>query len=174
MSPALRHYLLTEHVIGSAIVNFLLNALIAWLSFRHVEAVPLWGTQSIGGDLVGTTIVLPLLTCLIVTRIVRWHLRAGKIDQAELSRDWPGFLRALPDSILARGLVLAALTTMIAVPLILATLYAGNIESLELRSFVLFKATYAAVLAMMVQPLVALRAMMDGAIPARQPSPVSG
>ena len=163
MTPQFRRYLLTEHVIGAAIVNFLLNALIAWLSFRHLDRVPLWGEQSIGADLIGTTIILPLLTCLIVTRIVGVHLRHGRVSASDVPGDLRPVLAKLPDRIFVRGLALGVLTTVVAAPVILLFLYVAGVDDMALRPFLLFKASYAAVLAMMVQPIVAMRAVRGGA-----------
>jgi hypothetical protein len=171
MTTSLRHYLLVEHVAGAAVINAVLNALIAWLSFRHMTDIPMWGTQSIGGDLIGTTMILPLLTCSIVTRIVRWHLRSGRIASSELGSASGSILEKLPEGLLARGLTLGALTTLIAAPVILVLLGAAGVESLGLRDFVLFKAAYAAVLAAIVQPVIAMRAMLEGAPAAVDLSP---
>ncbi len=66
MSRAQRRYLLFEQGVGAAVFNFLLNAAIAWLIFRGADVVPLWGQQSIAGDTIGTSVILPFLTCLIV------------------------------------------------------------------------------------------------------------
>jgi hypothetical protein len=162
MSPALRHYLLTEHVIGAMVVNALLNALIAWASLRHLSEVPMWGVESIGADMIGTTIILPLLTCLIVTRIVAWHVRQGKISAAGWTGD-RSLLDRLPSGAFRRGLALGAITTAVAVPLLLTSLAIAGVTSLELGSFVLFKAFYAAVLAAFVQPVVALWALTNPA-----------
>ncbi|HEY2773973.1 MAG TPA: hypothetical protein VGK20_07960 [Candidatus Binatia bacterium] len=161
MTPVLRHYLLLEHIAGSAVVNFLLNGLIAWLAFRHLETVPLWGSQSIFGDMVGTTIILPLLTCLIATRIVRWHLRDGRVG----SPGWPPesyrVLRSLPDATFARGLVMGLVVTVFTAPLLTGLLVTAGIASLDLHSFLWFKAIYAGALGALVQPLVAMRALAD-------------
>jgi len=161
VTASLRHYLLMEHVVGAAIVNMLLNALIAWLSFRHVDVVPLWGEQSIAGDMVGTTIILPLLTCLIVTRIVAWHLRQGRISPKEWSGDG-GVLRRLPQGAFRRGLALGAMSTVVVVPLLVGGLLAVGTASMELETFVIFKASYAGLLGAMVQPVVALWALVVG------------
>lgn len=162
MTASLRHYLLMEHVLGAALVNVLLNGLIAWLLFRHVDVVPLWGEQSILGDMIGTTIILPLLTCLIVTRIVAWHLRQGRISPTE----WPGnggVLRKLPEGAFRRGLALGAISTVVVVPLLVSALLVVGAASLELQAFVIFKASYAGLLAAVVQPAVALWALVVGA-----------
>src|SRR5215510_9258235 len=61
MSSAHRRYLLLEHGLGAAATNFIINAVIAWLTFRGVARVPLWGYQSIAGDTIGTSLLLALL-----------------------------------------------------------------------------------------------------------------
>ena len=153
----LRRYLLIEHVIGAAFVNFVLNALIAWLAFRSLDIIPLWGQQSIGGDLIGTVIVLSVLTALIATRIVRWHIRLGRVARLEPS----GFVTTPPDRLVVRGLMLAALGLVTFTPLLLAILAICGVREMELRTFVLFKGAYAAVLAALVQPVIALWALVE-------------
>jgi hypothetical protein len=160
MSPELRHYLVTEHAIGAAIVNFVLNALIAWLAFGHLEVVPMWGEQSVVGDTIGTVFVLTLLTCLIATRIVRWHVGTGKAPAGPSDGSW-GFLRKLPAGLGARSLVLAGVVTLVVAPLATGLLAASGLDGMSLGSFVLFKAIFAALLAVVVQPAVAIRALME-------------
>jgi hypothetical protein len=160
MSPELRHYLVTEHAIGAAIINFLLNALIAWLAFGHLEVVPMWGQQSVVGDTIGTIFVLTLLTCLIVTRIVRWHVGTGKAPAGPSNGEW-GLLRRLPAGLGVRSLVLATVVTVAFAPVATGLLAASGLDGLSLGSFVVFKAIFAALLAVVVQPAVALRALME-------------
>jgi hypothetical protein len=160
MSPVLRHYLVTEHAIGAAVVNFVLNGLIAWLAFGHLEVVPMWGQQSIVGDTIGTVFVLAALTCLIATRIVRWHVSTGKAPAGPSDGDW-ALLRKLPAGLGVRSLVLAGVVTVVVAPVAVGLLAASGLDGLSLRSFVLFKAIFAALLAVVVQPAVALRALME-------------
>src|SRR5204863_424500 len=105
VSRAHRRYVFLEQGVGAAGFNFLLNASIAWLIFRGAEMVPLWGQQSIAGDTIGTSIILPFLTCLIATRLVRGHVRSGKVAPLGWSRDTQPWLGWLPRGTLARGLV---------------------------------------------------------------------
>ena len=79
MSHQHRRFLVVEEVLGSTIVNFLLNAGIAWYLFRKAESVPLWGASSIGVDTLVTAFVLPVLTALIATFIVRRQVMRGKL-----------------------------------------------------------------------------------------------
>ena len=81
--------------------NFLLNGAIAWLLFRSLERVPLWGQQSIAGDTIGTCFFLPFFTALIVTPLVRRRVRAGSVAPLGVdARDHPplGWLPAGPAS----------------------------------------------------------------------------
>ncbi len=156
MSPALRRYLLVEHALGTAVFNFALNALIAWLAFRDVAQVPLWGRQSIASDTLGTAFMLPLLTTLIVTRVVRGHLRSGRVT-APAGRRAP-WLAWLPDSSLRRGLVLGAICVLLVGVPASGLLHALEVGGMRLGPFVAFKAAFAAGLAALVQPAIALAA----------------
>ena len=159
MSPALRRYLLLEHGVGSAVFNFVLNGVIAWLLFRHLADVPLWGQQSIAGDTIGTTLFLPLFTCLIVTPMVRRHMRARDVGALGESATADVLLRWLPVSTFRRGLWLGAACVLAVAPLALAALGASGITALPLWRFIAFKAAFAACLALAVQPLIALWAV---------------
>src|SRR5438132_1109625 len=68
-----------DEIVVTAIVNFWLNYGIAWFVFRAAAAVPLWGASSIAVDTVATAFVLPLLTSLIATPLVRLQVYRGKL-----------------------------------------------------------------------------------------------
>jgi hypothetical protein len=156
VSPTLRRYLLLEHGIGSAVFNFVLNGVIAWLLFRGVADVPLWGQQSIAGDTIGTTLFLPLFTCLIVTPLVRRHLRARDVGAIDWSPTADALLRWLPANTFRRGLRLGAACMLAVAPLAIGTFAALGVTAMPFWSFVTFKAAFAAALALAVQPMIAL------------------
>ena len=156
MSPTLRRYLLLEHGVSSAIFNFVLNGGIAWLAFRNTVEIPLWGQQSIAGDTIGTTLLLPLLTCLIVTPMVRRHMQARDLDGLERSRVADALLRWLPASTFRRGLRLGVACVVVIAPLAITGLGALGVTQMSLWHFIGFKAAFAAALAFAVQPLIAL------------------
>src|SRR6266487_2373185 len=101
LSHEQQRFLLFDEIVGSTIVNFPLNAAIAWFAFRSAERVSLWGRSSIAADTLVTAFVLPLLTSLIATRIARARIAGGK-----LSRISSGWLVWLPRSSLHRGALL--------------------------------------------------------------------
>jgi hypothetical protein len=161
VSAAQRRYLLIEHGLGAAAFNLVLNGAIAWLLFRGVASVPLWGYQSIAGDTFGTSLCLPLITSLIVTRVARAHVRAGRIAPLGSSAVPGGLLRWLPGGPLRRGVSLGI--TSIALPgaLTVGALAGLGVVEMSRGSFVLFKACFAAALAALVTPVIALSAIAD-------------
>jgi hypothetical protein len=158
ISLAQRRFVLLEHGVGAALFNLVLNALIAWGMFRGASVVPLWGEQSIAGDTLGTGFLLPFLTTLIDSAIVRRDVRRGRVPPLA---ERPALVAALPARMLARALVLGvAGIVVLGVPAILA-LQGLGVTELPLRSFVAMKATIAAVMAAIVTPVVALVALAD-------------
>jgi len=162
VSRAQRRYLLFEQGVGAAVFNFLLNAAIAWLIFRGADVVPLWGQQSIAGDTIGTSVILPFLTCLIATRLVRGHVRSGKVALLGWSREARPWLGWLPRGTLARALALGTVGLVVFAPPVLVALVALGVTNLGLGRFVVFKASFAAAEALVVTPLVALWAIAEG------------
>jgi hypothetical protein len=154
-------FLVVEQGIGAALVNFLLNGAIAWLLFRGVEQVPLWGQQSIAGDTVGTCFFLPFLTTLIVTPLARRQVRAGSLAALPWSRDTHPPLRWLPGGTARRGLVLGVATALLVAPLTIALLPRFAVHELSFWSFVWFKAAFAAVLALIVTPIISVWAIAE-------------
>ena len=162
MSPAQRRYLLLEQGVGAAVFNFLLNAAIAWLIFRGHAEVPLWGQQSIAGDTIATSIILPFLTCVIATRLVRGHVRSGKVAPLGWRRDTHPLLGWLPRGTLGRAAALGGLGLVVFAPPTLVALAALGVTDLDLGRFVVFKASFAAAEALVVTPLVALWGIAEG------------
>ena len=156
-----RRYLWLEQGLGAAVLNILINAGIAWLFFRSLDVVPLWGAQSIGGDTIGTAFVLPFLTCLIVTRLAQRDVRRGRFPPPEWRRSTHPVLRHLPQPTFARGIVFGGICMVLVAPAAIAILEWLQVSSLDFREFVVFKASFAGALAALVTPPVALCALGD-------------
>jgi hypothetical protein len=161
VSPAQRRYILLEQGVGAAVFNFVLNALIAWVMFRSQDVVPLWGQQSIMADTIGTTIILPLMTSLIATPLARRRVRTGGLDWLGWSRLSHPFLAWLPRSTAARGFALGLACMIALAPVTLLILGYLHVAELSLGRFVVFKATFAAVAAALVTPIIALWAIAE-------------
>lgn len=161
MSSPQRRYLLLEQGIGAGVVNFAINFAIAWLMFRDAATVPLWGQQSIGADTLGTAFVLPFLSTLIVTRLARVHVRRGRVAALGWSRGANGVLRWLPASTTRRALYLGVAGVVAAGLPATQILDVLGVAAMERSTFLYFKATFAAVLAMVVTPVIALWAIAE-------------
>src|SRR4030095_788009 len=136
MSPRHRRYLLLDQGIGAGILNLLLNAGIAWLLFRGMESVPLWGQQSIAGDTIGTAFVLPFLTALIASAVVRSQVRSGYVPAVALSAR--SVLARLPRSLARRGVVLGLICIVVTGLPTAAALDLAGVAQMAFREFVLF------------------------------------
>jgi hypothetical protein len=159
MSPEHLRFLLLEQGIGAAVFNFLLNGGIAWALFRSLERVPLWGQQSIAGDTIATCFFLPFFTALIVTPLVRRRVQRGSLPALGWTRATHPPLGWLPSGTVKRGLVLGLACMLIVGPLSVWGLTRLEVSELALWPFVGFKAAFAAVLALVVTPVISLWAM---------------
>ena len=156
-------FLLLEQGVGAAVFNFFLNGLIAWVMFRGLETVPLWGQQGIAGDTIGTCFFLPFFTALIVTALVRRRVRAGGVAPLGWTRESHPPLGWLPVGTGRRGLVLGTICAILIGPVTLWLLVHAGVVELPFWTFVGFKASFSAVLAFIVTPIIALWAITSPA-----------
>ncbi len=161
MHAAHRRYLVLEQGLGAVLINFVLNFGIAWAAFRGMSAVPMWGTQSIAGDTIGTSFVLPFLTCLIVTPLARREVTRGRLPAFEHGPGDSRLLALLPNTTFRRALVLGATATVLIAPIAIFTFHSAGLGGIEPGAFIWIKAAYAGVLAGIVSPLIAARALAD-------------
>jgi hypothetical protein len=159
MSPHHFRFLLLEQGIGSAVFNLLLNGVIAWLLFSGLEHVPLWGQQSIAGDTIGTCFFLPFFTALIVTPLVRKRVQAGSVAALEWTHETHPVLGWLPAGTGKRALVLGIVCALVVGPISVWLLSRFEVGELTFWSFVVFKAVFAAALALIVTPVISVWAM---------------
>lgn len=164
LSAAHRRLLVVDNGVGSAVFNFLLNGGIAWLLFRTATSVPMWGQQSVAGDTLITGFLLPFFTCLIVSRMVERRVTQGhvaRLTPAELPQ--AAWARR---STLARSVFLGVAGVLLAaVPVVAALSFLGFSGFDGLWPFVGFKATFAALLAAVVTPLVGWWALVRASSP---------
>jgi len=160
LSAQHRRLLWLDQGVGSAVFNFLLNAAIAWLLFHSAEVVPLWGQTSIAGDTLATAFILPLLTSLIVSRMVAGQVAAGRIAPLAVPTASRLLGALAARAALGRGVLLGAAGMLAAaVPVILWFAWAGP-RSLDLAAFLWFKAGFAAALAAVVTPVIGWTALL--------------
>jgi thiamine kinase len=156
LDAAQRRWLWLNAGLITAAVNLVLNAGIAWATAAGEDPIPVWATPLTGGpstiaDTAGTLFLLPFITCLIVTTVVRRDLRAGRLRRR-------GGIR-LPRDVLARAALIGAACAIVLTPRAVLPLVA--LGELSLEAFVAYKAILAVVYGAIVTPLIALAAMGD-------------
>ncbi|MFK7896119.1 MAG: hypothetical protein AB8G23_09805 [Myxococcota bacterium] len=153
LSEQHRHFLRVEQCIHPFLFNFVINGVIAWLVTRSHETLPLWGEGGIGVDLIATSILLPLLTAIIVSRVIRGQINKGKIARLDPAKIETRGLHHRPAWI--RGLVLAAAVLAFAGGPLVLLLHLAQAQPVDTLSFVGFKALWAGGVAMLISPIIA-------------------
>lgn len=163
LSPAHRNLLIGQAAAG-VVLNFPLNGAIAWFTAAPDVPMPLLARgPCVAFDTVGTSFFLPLVTCLVLTTLLRRGLRAGHV--AALPREaLPGPIRGLPANAFGRGALLGLLCALTLAPATVALLSYTGVSALSRPGMALFKAVYTAALGLWVTPLFGWRALSDRAL----------
>jgi hypothetical protein len=83
LSDRHRSFLIIEESVFAGLINVVINGGFVWLLMRSEAAIPLWGDPCIGTDLLATGFLLPFITWLIVSPLVRRQVKAGKLPALE-------------------------------------------------------------------------------------------
>ena len=163
LSPGQRQYLLVGQCIVPFAINFALNGALGLLMFGGVDPVPTWGIESSAGpDLIGTCFFLPAISCLIVTPLVRRHVRAGTVEAAPAQPgELPSWLRPFRRPLIARCLVFGLGGLALVGSLVAVGLLSLGPTQFGLTPFLWFKASFSAVLGGAVTPIIGLVALTE-------------
>ena len=159
LSSNQRQYLLVGQCLIPFVINFVLNGLIGLLMFRGVNPVPTWGIESSAGpDLIGTCFFLPAITCLIVTPIVRRHVRGGMVEPTA-AEDLPIWLQPFRRPLATRAALFGLAGLAFIGSLVAAALLSAGPTHFGLGPFLWFKASFSAVLGGAVTPIIGIVAL---------------
>ncbi len=157
LSDAHKQYLLSEQIVNPALTNIVANGAISWLSLRNAEMINYWKESPVGPDLLLTGLLLPFIMTMINSRLVAGKVYKGDLDHIPTVEFGPNgwhrrsiFIRSLFLGVL--GVLLFAVPTVLILPRIWSA-------PLSLWGFVIFKAVWAAVLAVLVCPVIAVWAI---------------
>jgi hypothetical protein len=163
LSAAHKKFLFVDQSLIPGVFNFLINGLIAWLIFRAAETTTLWGEGSFGSDLLITALLLPALTALIVSPIIVKQVKNGKLlplPESHKASDGmaakPTILRALLLGVL--GILFAALPIIFLLDMIQDQAIVVQLAS---NDYALFKAVWAALMAILITPVIAWWALQS-------------
>lgn len=153
-------YIRTQGVTCAAI-NVVLNPVVAWLSNRQMDFMPLWGANGIVVDTAVTSIVLSLLVALFIASGVRRDLHAGHVAATEGFPRVGPLLSRLPSQAWALGLFLGLGMAFVLTPLTFGLFHVLGFSGLPFIGFALFKALYTGPLGFIVTRWVILRQLLS-------------
>lgn len=162
-----RRFLVVDQLIGAAIVNFLLNAALAWLLFRRSPSVALYASPGIAIDTVVTALVLPLVTAVVAAFVVRLRVLRGELPPipTPAANDSAWWRR----STLRRGALLGVAAVVLAALPAIGVFALLRLDRLPRASFIWFKASFAAAVGMLVTPPLGWWALLDASRASRSP-----
>jgi cytochrome P450 len=158
LSSEQRSLMRRSFFLNPIIINFLLNGLIAWMIYGRSPTIPV---STLIVDTLLTCFLIPFLTCLIVVPIVWQLVRQGDLSAVAWPRDDFWWLRWLPDGKWARALAIGLAAAVLGTLVIAGLLQLLTVESMAGSTYVWFKAVYAAVLAALITPFLALASLGD-------------
>ena len=163
--PDQRRWLVLNALVATAVINLVLNAVLARVSAGNHTTVPLWavpgiGHPSAGIDTLGTFFFLPFGTCLGITRAVRLARGKGQLRPLPPQALGP-WLRRLPAERVARGAVLGAICFVVLAPIAVAFFALDGVSDLSRTSFVVFKVILCVLLGAIISPSIAVAAMAE-------------
>lgn len=162
-----RRFLVVDQLIGAAVVNFFLNAVLAWLVFRRSPSVALYASPGIAIDTVVTAFVLPLVTALVAAFVVRLRVVRGELPSLPTFTAHESVWSRR--STLQRGALLGvAAAVLVGLPAI-GVLALVGVDRLPRASFIWFKASFAAGVGMLVTPPLGWWALIDASRAAPSP-----
>ncbi len=162
LSSKQRQYLFVGQCLIPFVISFVLNGLIGLLMFRGVNPVPIWGINlSAGPDLIGTCFFLPATTCVIVTPIVRHHVRGGMVEPVSAAEDLPIWLQPFRRPLATRAALFGLVGLAFIGSLVAAALLSVGPTHFELRPFLWFKASFSAVLGGAITPIIGIAALAE-------------
>lgn len=167
LTLAHRDFLLREQVIVPVCINFALNALAAWLTFRSAPLVSVWGSSGLWADILGTLFLLPLITCLIVTPVTRKGVLLGRVPSVPWRSSELPSLRWMPRRSVSRAVVLGMAAVVIFGPVSSLVMSWLRVTALPLAEVVVLKGAIGAFVAALVTPVAALYALGSAPLQAR-------
>ena len=159
MLPAAHQSYLKKEQVSMGWMNLIMNGFFAWLIFKALKSIPLWGLQdSIAFDLSITGFLLGFLVCLGVSFGSRKKISAHNLKT--LSIKSLGLAGRLPQSLFARSLRIGFLGLGMSWITIAGVALAGA-SSLSLYAYIILKAIAACIYALICNHFTVIRAFAD-------------
>jgi len=160
-------YLLIAQSLLPLVINVLICGAIGAIDYRHLDILPVWGfPKSVALDLLGTSFLLPTITCWIATLLVRRDVRRGSIDALRKDSPLPAWLQFFRRPLLWRAPLFGVLGLIVAGSAVLIVLRLLPVAGTNVSTFLAGKLAFAGIDGAIVTPLNARVAMTE------EPAPV--
>lgn len=170
MTEQQRRYLFVQSVIGSAVVNAILNGAIGWGITIGLAEFPVWKTPGAAGDFLATAFGVAFGTSLGSLLQIRIDLARGKISPPVLSGTLATWIARAPRGALARALAFGAVgAVLFGIPAIAVLVVTGP-TALPRMPFVGLKAGFSAIEGGLLTPFILLATLRNVPGPNRQAS----
>ncbi len=146
------------------LINLVLNPVLAWTAYRRLEALPVWGANSVVVDTAVTCVVLPLLVTICVSYGARRALRTGEIKLPDAPSRKERMLSGPRVQTWSFGFLLGVGAALLLVPLTIALFQMLGITGISLLRFLLFKALYTGALGFVVARWVIRRQLLTAPV----------
>ena len=161
-----KKFIFVDQSLMPGVFNLIINGLICWLLFRSIDTLSLWGEHSFGPDLLITALLLPALTCAIVSPLIARQVASGKVlplDRSYLDENGVG-----SKPLIVRVVIIGIAGVVFAgFPFVgLLNVIQPQAEAVTMASthYIVFKAIWAALTAMIVSPVIAWWALQSSSI----------
>ncbi len=157
LPAANRRWLIVNAILVTALINAIVNLLIAYGAVGDRDSVPMWGVPlvepSIFWDLVGTLFILPLITSGLITASIRRDIRRGTLSPLKQGAGGATGWR--------RGAELGVVAVFSVTPPLLLIFAVLGFPEMSDSTFVAWHTALAVVLGIVVTPLLAVLAMAE-------------
>lgn len=158
MNASIRSKFFVTQQLVPAVINGLINGVIAWATHRGASVIGLWDQGAYANDLLATGFLLPAITWFILRPLLHRQAALGNAFPLEgLSPPWLG--RWMPSSLWGGalaigliGLVLPGGCAVLLMQILGAPAFSGT-------AYALFKGLYGAVVTLALQPVMVFAAL---------------
>jgi hypothetical protein len=151
---SLKKYIVVDQMIVAAAINFLINGLISWATFREFKSLSVWNSNPVYLDILLTALLLPLLSCLVNSQLIEGKIKGGSL-RLRTSPRIPK-IGAHTMSVLMRSIVLGLLTLLsvgVSTLMLLEVVFPKGISMID---YVLFKSLWSSILALFLAYPIAI------------------
>ncbi|MEM7802579.1 MAG: hypothetical protein AAF633_25525, partial [Chloroflexota bacterium] len=161
LSADQRKFIRQSFIVSPFVINFVINGLLAWLTYRGRDFIPIWREDGSVADIVLTIFLISFLSTFVVIPLMRQSIEQGDQDSVSWSRSDIWWLSWIPKNRWLMANALGVASVFLFGGLLLGALALFGIDGMGSGATIGFKAIYAGVLAAIVTPIIALATLAD-------------